>query len=165
MADVQPFYIYPLDEEEAHLCPVRAMAEWINASQVTSGFLFRRFTAQDRPSAHEDTAMVSYKLLIASHELEFGKILYRLQKSSSNYFETTCLTSASTPFLTELTPSAVVAVSILHRTGVGRFAQSVSGGDGARNLPTSPLCVILSRSMIIQHREGRTFLIPKKSLL
>ena len=63
MTDVQPFYIYPLDEEEAHLCPVRAMAEWINASQVTSGFLFRRFMAQDRPSAHEDTAMVRYKLL------------------------------------------------------------------------------------------------------
>lgn len=59
MADVQPFFIYPLDEEEAHLCPVRAMAEWINASQVTSGFLFRRFMSQDRPSAHEDTAMVS----------------------------------------------------------------------------------------------------------
>jgi hypothetical protein len=60
MADVQPFYIYPLDEEEAHLCPVRAMAEWIKASQVTSGFLFRRFMAHDRPSAHEDTAMVSH---------------------------------------------------------------------------------------------------------
>ena len=62
--DVQPFYIHPLDEEEAHLCPVRAMAEWIKASQVTSGFLFRRFMAQDRPSAHEDTAMVSGKSFI-----------------------------------------------------------------------------------------------------
>ena len=58
--DVQPFYIYPLDEEEAHLCPVRAMAQWIQASKVTSGFLFRKFTAQDRPSAHEDAAMVSH---------------------------------------------------------------------------------------------------------
>ena len=57
--DVQPFYIYPLDEVEAHLCPVRAMAQWIKASKVTSGFLFRKFTAQDRPSAHEDAAMVS----------------------------------------------------------------------------------------------------------
>jgi len=60
---VQPFYIYPLDEEEAHLCPVRAVAEWIKASQITSGFLFRRFMAQDRPSAHEDTAMTSEKFL------------------------------------------------------------------------------------------------------
>jgi hypothetical protein len=64
MADVQPFYIYPLDEEEAHLCPVRAMGEWIKASEVTSGFLFRRFMSQDRPSAHEDTAMVSFFKLL-----------------------------------------------------------------------------------------------------
>jgi hypothetical protein len=60
LPDVQPFYIYPLDEEEAHLCPVRAMAQWIKASKVTSGFLFRKFTAQDRPSAHDDAAMVSH---------------------------------------------------------------------------------------------------------
>jgi hypothetical protein len=64
MADVQPFYIYPLDVEEAHLCPVRAMGQWIKASQITSGFLFRRFMAQDRPSAHEDTAMVSRYMLL-----------------------------------------------------------------------------------------------------
>jgi hypothetical protein len=60
LPDVQPFYIYPLDEEEAHLCPVRAMAQWIKASKVTSGFLFRKFTAQDRLSAHDDVAMVSH---------------------------------------------------------------------------------------------------------
>jgi hypothetical protein len=35
------------------------MAQWIKASQITSGFLFRKFTAQDCPSAHEDQAMVS----------------------------------------------------------------------------------------------------------
>ncbi len=58
VADVQPFYIYALDEEEAHLCPVRAMAQWIKASEITSGFLFQRFTAQDHPSAHDDAAMV-----------------------------------------------------------------------------------------------------------
>jgi len=39
------------------------MAQWIKASEVTSGFLFRRFTAQDRPSAHEDAAMTSEKFL------------------------------------------------------------------------------------------------------
>ena len=70
MPDVQPFYVYPLDEEEAHLCPVRAMAQWIKASEVTSGFLFRRFTAQDRPSAHEDAAMVSRHKL--TQELDVG---------------------------------------------------------------------------------------------
>ena len=59
MPDVQPFYVYPLDDDEEHLCPVRAMAEWIDASQVTSGFMFRKFTAKDRPSDLEDAPMVS----------------------------------------------------------------------------------------------------------
>jgi hypothetical protein len=58
LLEIQPFYIYPLDEDEAHLCPVRAMAEWIDASKVTSGFMFRKFTAQDRPSDLEDAPMV-----------------------------------------------------------------------------------------------------------
>jgi hypothetical protein len=30
------------------------MVEWIKESGITSGFLFRKFTAQDYPSAHED---------------------------------------------------------------------------------------------------------------
>ncbi len=79
MPDVQPFYIYPLDEDEAHLCPVRAMAEWIKASDITSGFLFRKFTAQDCPSAHEDQAMVSLHELRQKRSppddrLDFGKV-------------------------------------------------------------------------------------------
>ena len=58
MPDIQPFYLYPLNDDEEHLCPVRAMAKWIDASQVTSGFMFRKFTAQDRPSDLEDAPMV-----------------------------------------------------------------------------------------------------------
>ena len=60
LPEIQPFYVYPLDEDEAHLCPVHAMAEWINASKITSGFMFRKFTAQDRPSDLEDAPMVCY---------------------------------------------------------------------------------------------------------
>ena len=65
----------------------------------------------------------------------------------------------------ELTPSAVVAVNILHLTGVGRCVQFVSGGDGAQNFPTLPLYAILSRPTITRRSEGKTFLIPKNSLL
>jgi hypothetical protein len=64
LLEIQPFYVYPLDEDEAHLCPVRAMAEWIDASKVTSGFMFRKFTAQDRPSDLEDAPMVRYLTLV-----------------------------------------------------------------------------------------------------
>ncbi|KAJ7755954.1 hypothetical protein B0H16DRAFT_1315486, partial [Mycena metata] len=33
-----------LPHHEAHLCPVRALWYWINASRITSGFLFRPIT-------------------------------------------------------------------------------------------------------------------------
>ena len=59
MSEIQPFYIYPLNDDEEHLCPVRAMAEWIDASKITSGYMFRKFTAHDHPSDLEDAPMVS----------------------------------------------------------------------------------------------------------
>ena len=55
---VKPFYLYPLPEEEAHLCPVRALSEWIIASEITSGNLFRKFSSNDRPSSEELSNMV-----------------------------------------------------------------------------------------------------------
>jgi hypothetical protein len=90
--------------------------------------MFRQFMAQDRLSAHEDTAMVSfYKIL---RDPKWLKIASRLRKNSLNYFKTTCLTSTLTPFLTELTLSAAVAVSILRLTSIGCCAQFASGEDG-----------------------------------
>lgn len=56
---VKPFYLYPLPEEEAHLCPIRALSEWISASEITSGNLFRKFASNDRPSSKENSSMVS----------------------------------------------------------------------------------------------------------
>jgi len=47
---IKPFVLYAMPEEEAHLCPVRAMAEWINASCITTGYLFRRMASGDRLS-------------------------------------------------------------------------------------------------------------------
>ena len=33
---------------EAHLCAVRAIADWIAASKITKGYLFRKFASGDR---------------------------------------------------------------------------------------------------------------------
>ena len=41
-----------LPEEEAYLCTVRAFADWISASRITSGYVFRRMAAGDRPVAN-----------------------------------------------------------------------------------------------------------------
>lgn len=67
--------LYPLAPEEAHLCAFRAIAEWIKASNITTGYLFRRMASGDRPSAH-DTPMVSHWFCILKLTL-----LMRLQTS------------------------------------------------------------------------------------
>ncbi|KAJ6464719.1 DNA breaking-rejoining enzyme [Mycena vulgaris] len=41
---IKPFYLHLLPDHEAHLCPVRALFYWIQASRITSGFLFRSIT-------------------------------------------------------------------------------------------------------------------------
>ncbi|KAF8889752.1 hypothetical protein CPB84DRAFT_1683776, partial [Gymnopilus junonius] len=38
--EIKPFHIYPLPWDEAHLCPVCALGEWMKASKITSGYLF-----------------------------------------------------------------------------------------------------------------------------
>ena len=60
--EVKPFVLYLLAPEEAHLCAFRAIAEWIMASNIMSGYLFWRMASGDHPSAH-DTAMVSQLVL------------------------------------------------------------------------------------------------------
>ncbi|KAJ7100328.1 hypothetical protein C8R43DRAFT_1092322 [Mycena crocata] len=46
--EIQPFYLYLLPEEEAHLCPVRAYWAWTAASEIKDGYLFRKIGANDR---------------------------------------------------------------------------------------------------------------------
>ncbi|KAF8194611.1 hypothetical protein BJ912DRAFT_847843, partial [Pholiota molesta] len=51
-----------LAEEEAHLCPVRALASWIEGSKITSGHIFRKIASGDRVSA-QDTPLTSEQFL------------------------------------------------------------------------------------------------------
>ncbi|KJA17138.1 hypothetical protein HYPSUDRAFT_146825 [Hypholoma sublateritium FD-334 SS-4] len=41
-----------MPDEEAHLCPVRAMGEWIKLSRITSGYVFRKIASGGRASQH-----------------------------------------------------------------------------------------------------------------
>ena len=52
VADIKPFVLHMLPEEEAYLCPVQAFTDWISASCITSGYVFRRMAAGDRPVAN-----------------------------------------------------------------------------------------------------------------
>ncbi|KAJ7648509.1 DNA breaking-rejoining enzyme [Mycena rosella] len=47
---VKPFYLHLLPPHLAHLCPVRALAEWLIVSGITDGYLFRKIVSGDRVS-------------------------------------------------------------------------------------------------------------------
>ncbi|KAH9016345.1 hypothetical protein EDB85DRAFT_1875038, partial [Lactarius pseudohatsudake] len=47
---IKPFVLHRLPDPMAHLCPVRAYAEWIKASRLQCGYLFRKLGSGDRIS-------------------------------------------------------------------------------------------------------------------
>ncbi|KAH8997636.1 hypothetical protein EDB83DRAFT_2238537, partial [Lactarius deliciosus] len=47
---IKPFVLHRLPEPMAHLCPVRAYAEWIDASRIEYGYMFRKLGSGDRIS-------------------------------------------------------------------------------------------------------------------
>ncbi|KIK03877.1 hypothetical protein K443DRAFT_5035 [Laccaria amethystina LaAM-08-1] len=56
---VKPFHLHMLDEADAHLCPVRALADWINTTAITEGYIFRKIGSGEWPVA-KDSAMVCF---------------------------------------------------------------------------------------------------------
>ncbi|KAF5390404.1 hypothetical protein D9757_002482 [Collybiopsis confluens] len=46
--DVQPFVWHELPDAYAHICVIRALAQWINITKMHSGYLFRKIRANDR---------------------------------------------------------------------------------------------------------------------
>jgi len=46
--EIKPFVLHALPAEEAHLCPIRALAEWLEASNIKQGYLFRKISSGDR---------------------------------------------------------------------------------------------------------------------
>ncbi|KAK0223279.1 DNA breaking-rejoining enzyme, partial [Armillaria fumosa] len=55
--DIPPFILCALPKHMAHLCPVRALADWIAASKITRGYLFPNIDKCDRPITVKNTAM------------------------------------------------------------------------------------------------------------
>ncbi|KAF8201963.1 hypothetical protein K438DRAFT_1581686, partial [Mycena galopus ATCC 62051] len=63
-----------LPEDEAHLCPVRAYAEWIRASSITNGYLFPKIGSGDRLMTDKNEPMSSAEFLemFRNHLLDVG---------------------------------------------------------------------------------------------
>jgi hypothetical protein len=55
---IKPFFLHRLPEADAHLCPIRALAEWLVVSRITEGYLFRKMASGDRV-AEANSPMVS----------------------------------------------------------------------------------------------------------
>ncbi|KAF8261883.1 hypothetical protein EI94DRAFT_1541505, partial [Lactarius quietus] len=52
LLQIRPFVVYALPESLAHLCPVRAYAEWLKVSNILKGFIFRKLASGDRISVN-----------------------------------------------------------------------------------------------------------------
>jgi hypothetical protein len=50
---IKPFVLWRLDDDEKHLCPVRALAAWLEASGIGEGYLFRALASGDRVSSRD----------------------------------------------------------------------------------------------------------------
>ena len=124
-----------LAEDEAHLCPIRALAEWVQVSGINKGYLFRRIWSGDRVAdLDKNTPMVS--LILISSLCPQAEYDGRHQSSSWNCSEITSLTSILTTIRMEPTLSAEVDVSILLPTADGHSEGSVTGEVGALSSPT-----------------------------
>ena len=54
-------------DDQAHLCPVRALAEWVQVSGINKGYLFRRIWSGDHVAdLDKNTPMVSLNKLLNS---------------------------------------------------------------------------------------------------
>ena len=57
---IKPFYLHAQEDDQAHLCPIRALAEWVKVSGIKEGYLFRRIWSGDRVAdLDKNTPMVS----------------------------------------------------------------------------------------------------------
>ncbi|KAF9487094.1 DNA breaking-rejoining enzyme [Pleurotus eryngii] len=60
--NIKPFVLHRLPDYFQHLCPVCALCDWILASQLSSGYVFRKMLSGDRFST-TDIAMTSEQFL------------------------------------------------------------------------------------------------------
>ncbi|KAJ7364270.1 hypothetical protein DFH08DRAFT_910497 [Mycena albidolilacea] len=48
LGEIKPFILHQMPEDQAHLCPVRALMTWLACSRITKGYLFPTITVRDQ---------------------------------------------------------------------------------------------------------------------
>jgi len=56
--------LHALPVSEAHICPVRALAEWLVESNITQGYIFRKISSGDRVAEANRPMVCAYFLSI-----------------------------------------------------------------------------------------------------
>ncbi|KAH8978534.1 DNA breaking-rejoining enzyme [Lactarius hatsudake] len=61
--DIKPFVLHEmLNDSMTHLCAVQAYAQWLDASHIESGYIFRRLGSGDRVSENNQPMMAKFFL-------------------------------------------------------------------------------------------------------
>jgi hypothetical protein len=131
---VKPFFLHLLPPHLAHLCPIRALAEWLMVSGITEGYLFRKMASGDRVSEQNSHMVSPCTFSVCARKLI--TLFYRLVISFWNSSRTICWTSALIPTHTAHTPFEEVGVNGSIRLVVGGFVASAIGGAGALSSAT-----------------------------
>ena len=105
--EIQPFHLHLQPVEEAHLCPVRAVADWIKVSGTKHGYLFRRMDGSDRVT---EKSMVTHcsSLFIVTSSTHY---ICRPRRCSWRCSGTIFSMCGLTPTPTAHIPSVVVGAS------------------------------------------------------
>ena len=62
----KPFTLWMFDHIDSYLCPIRALATWINLTGIESGFLFRPLDIMDGASSLQDKHMARIVYVVIS---------------------------------------------------------------------------------------------------
>lgn len=55
---IKPFVLWPLAPQEAYLCAARALAEWMDVSDIKQGYIFRKLDSGNRVKASKNEPIV-----------------------------------------------------------------------------------------------------------
>jgi hypothetical protein len=132
---IKPFFLHLLPEADAHLCPVRALADWVATSEIKEGYLFRKMFSGDRV-AEANLPMVSkFHLFVVPFAAAH---LFSLRRA--RHFWSTSGTISSTLALTHIHMGpirfVVGAASTSLRASGGPFGTSANGQAGAPSSQT-----------------------------
>jgi hypothetical protein len=137
LADIKPFYLYLLPVDQAHLCPVCAIAEWLDISRIKQGYLFQRIYSGDHIADLDKNTPMVHTFKFPSLPVDCLLMTCRLWSNSWSCSTTTCWMLAWTTTPIKHILSVVEVASTSPHTIDGLSAGSVTGVAGALSFQTS----------------------------